>query len=211
MNQLVVDISDNGHGIKKENIHKIFDTFFTTKGVGEGTGLGLGISNDIICKMHGEILVDSLYGKGSTFSVILPSFVEHKPTEESSVEESRFQKLTGKILIVEDEEDIREILSEMLTEFGLEVDEACDGEIAFQKIMKESQYDIVITDMQMPKMDGLELIMKVQEQKNNSPPFILLSGNVSREDMDDSDLVNTYLQKPFSQEEVYDALVTIIK
>ena len=53
--------------------------------------------------------------------------------------------------------------------------------------------------------------MKVQEQKNNSPAFIVLSGNVSREDMDDSDLVNTYLQKPFSQEEVYDALVTIIK
>ena len=154
-----VSVKDTGCGIKKEKIEKIFEIYYTTKPDGLGTGLGLVVVKDIIEKQHkGRILVESEVNKGTTFTIKLPIK----------------RKAKSKILIVDDDAYIRELFTDYFERKGLDVFEAQNGKEALQ-YYESIQPDIILSDVQMPVMDGFELAEKVRA-KNPEQKIFLMTG-----------------------------------
>ena len=212
-NNLILKFSDDGAGIKKENLDNIFNTFFTTKEVGKGTGLGLGISYKIIDSMNGKISVDSEYGIGTQFTLTLPiagkeNLLKDEDVEVGDDEDDEDGKLRGKVLVVDDEDDFRDIICENLKEFGLEVDDANSGEIALEKI-KKNKYDYIITDLKMPKVNGEKLVQEARRLGGNEKIIVMTGGIVTEYTKEQRhalrELANGYLKKPFRIEEIYEA------
>ena len=208
-NTILINISDNGCGIKNENKDRIFDSFFTTKPVGSGTGLGLGlsISHSIVEEFGGKINVVSEFGIGTTFSVELPVLPEKgQPLEEEEEEEEEEEKLQGKVLIVEDEVDYRDFMCEDLVELGLDVDEADDGDTGLEKI-KTNRYDYIITDLKMPRVSGDVLIKETRKLGGNEKIIVITGGFIS--DYTDEqrrmirELADGFIKKPFSKKDTY--------
>jgi len=158
------EISDNGEGMSKETLQRIFDPFFTTKEQGEGTGLGLSISYGIIKEHHGSISVDSRPGEGSTFIVEIPILQEEEEREgDAGCEADNVAEATGvgrHILVVDDETMIQDLLMDTLEDLGHKVDTAANGDEACKKIRSKG-YDLVITDVRMPRMDGMSLYRNI--------------------------------------------------
>ncbi|MFH2025821.1 MAG: response regulator [bacterium] len=145
-----ISIQDTGSGIEKEKLDKIFEVYFTTKADELGTGLGLVVVKDIVEKQHkGKVSVESEPGKGTTFTIQLPLKTERKQQ---------------KILIVDDEAYIREFYMTFFEEKGLEVFTAVNGKEALDNYDK-IQPDIVLSDIEMPVMNGFELAEKIRERK----------------------------------------------
>ena len=204
---LALSITDNGSGISDEVKEKIFETFFTTKEVGKGTGLGLGLLKDIVQKMDGEIDLKSEIGGTTTFTVTFP--LTHEQIESQS-EPIVIGTLEGSVLVVDDEEDIREILVEYLSNMGLDVDDVENGEEGLKKI-KEKKYDYVCTDMKMPKMLGDEFVKEAKKLPNGNTKYFIITGGVtthySKEEITRlKQLADGYILKPFSEEILYRAL-----
>ncbi len=164
----LLKICDTGQGISPERLAQIFDPFYTTKAPGEGAGLGLTIILSLVRRAGGEIKVESQLGKGTTFEIILPLEIPEALRQGKDIlsPESEDQKVwTQKILVVEDEPHIREMLAEMLEGQGFKVAVASNGEEALDWLRKH-QYDVdlVITDVVMPKMDGVQLYRLIQKE-----------------------------------------------
>jgi two-component system, cell cycle sensor histidine kinase and response regulator CckA len=205
--KLEVKFTDNGVGIDPEYLERVFDSFFTTKPVGKGTGLGLSISHSIINSMFGEISVESSLGKGTTFTISLP--IAQKATENSSNEVELEPRLHGRILVVDDEDDFRELLCSHLEKLGLTTKGAADGNEALAMI-KCDKYDYVIADLKMPGMDGKTLAEEIKNRGGNER-VILMTGGINIEDPKwlDKELKaasDGLLIKPFSYVELYHTL-----
>ncbi len=207
--QVCLKIADNGCGIKEEDLGKIFQAFHTTKEVGKGTGLGLSIVTSIINSFEGSISVKSKVNLGTEFEILLPSadcvLEIHKKQEKIS--EKSITTYKGKVLVVDDEEDIREILKSYLEDIGFIVDEAADGQIAFEMV-KEEKYIMVFTDLKMPVMRGDEFIENVRNKLGNNVPIIVVTGcQLNDEKSKTTDIVNRLgsgvILKPFNREEIY--------
>lgn len=162
-----ITVADTGPGIPPQIVGRIFDPFFTTKPSGKGTGLGLSISNTIMQEHRGKIWVQSEPGKGAKFFVEL-LIVPCEPEEATAP--SRLEAggagdaaVQQRILIVDDEPGIREVLSEILNSDGYLTDAAVSGYEALQKIAS-APYDLIISDLCMPGIDGEKLYEKVLEQ-----------------------------------------------
>ncbi len=163
-NYIKVSIQDHGIGIPEENINKIFDPFFTTKK--DGSGLGLSITYSIIKKHNGYIAVESKLGIGTTFHFYLPAILEKVQIKEKVAEEEKIRHGKGKILVMDDEEIIRELAYEMLSSLRYDVTVVEDGfqAIDIYKNAKESKepYDLVIMDLTIPGgMGGNEAIKEL--------------------------------------------------
>lgn len=170
-------IKDTGEGIAPENLKRIFEPFFTTKETGKGTGLGLATVYGAVQKHKGEMLVESQIGRGTSFSILLPCSDE-KLLKASRVAET-IQKGSGTILIVDDEAIIRETVGRMLEEIGYQVILAESGEKAIEVYQERfNEIDIIILDMIMPKMNGLETYHKLKEINNKSK--ILVSSGFAK-------------------------------
>ncbi|MDQ6992897.1 MAG: response regulator [Mariprofundus sp.] len=169
-------VEDTGKGMDKETVAKIFDPFFTTKEVGQGTGLGLSMSIGTIQQFGGNIEVKSTLGEGTTFAVYLPLI--EQPVQETG-EASVLIKDEGAgqlILVVDDEDIVRETINEILTDFGYQVVTAADGKQALEVFRKQpNNFSLLLTDLVMPNMNGREL---AQEIRNIVPsmPIIFASG-----------------------------------
>jgi len=182
---ILIKVADTGSGIAKEDLGRIFEPFFSTKEVGEGTGLGLSTVYGIIRQSDGYIFVDSALGEGTTFSIYLPAFSAEEATafgaEVASirlVETDAGADLTGEatVLLVEDEDAVRVFGSRALRNKGYRVLEAVDGEEALDVINDFDQtIDLIITDVMMPGMDGHTLVRLVQEEIPDIK-IILMSG-----------------------------------
>ena len=164
----LLEIRDTGRGIPSESLAQIFDPFYTTKAPGEGAGLGLTIILSLVRKAGGDIQVESRLGEGTTFKIWLPFYasVPEGRAKDRPISDIEGQEVSSKkILIVEDEPHIREMLAEMLEGQGFVVNVAENGEEAL-KWLKDHNYevDLVITDVVMPKMDGVELYRLVQKE-----------------------------------------------
>ena len=161
-------VSDNGTGIRTEILGRIFDPFFTTKGP-KGTGLGLSISSGIIREHGGEIAAESVHGSGSTFVLTLPAATS-RPIQlftPESITTPRWTPptLRKRALVVDDEELVREFMREALKRyFGCTVDTAADGLEAVAHIETDS-YDLILSDVRMPRMDGPGLLTWLQEHR----------------------------------------------
>jgi two-component system, cell cycle sensor histidine kinase and response regulator CckA len=160
---VLVDVADTGVGIPRENLGKIFEPFFTTKPVGQGTGLGLSTVYGVVKQTGGFITVDSEPGKGTTFHIYLPRYVEQESLAPVVVEDEHAapRDVTGQdtILLVEDEDAVRSFAARALSMRGYTVMEASGGEAALDIVRKHpGTIDLLISDVVMPNMDGPTLV-----------------------------------------------------
>ncbi|GAG25292.1 unnamed protein product, partial [marine sediment metagenome] len=164
-------VEDTGVGIPKALRDRIFDPFFTTKGV-QSTGLGLSVSYGIINRHRGTLKVDSVEGKGTAFTISLP--IAEKPAEEEKVTPMPKEHRKACILVIEDEEQVRDIFSAILEKGGHEVEVVSDGRRGIEKFEKR-EFDLVFTDLGMPGMSGWQVAEKIKAI-NGRVPVILVSG-----------------------------------
>lgn len=197
-----VDIEDTGTGMAKDTLARIFDPFFTTKEIGKGTGLGLSTSLMIV-KGHGGFLnVYSELGKGSRFSIYLPA-VQTETERALGNERSEIPSGSGQlILVVDDEEPIREAARATLEGFGYKVLTAAngaEGKAIFEK--QKDEIDLVITDMAMPVMGGNEMITGIKAV-DPTARIIAMSGMIDRKQSGETEPagIETLLSKPFTAE-----------
>jgi signal transduction histidine kinase/CheY-like chemotaxis protein len=162
---IVLTVQDNGPGIAPDALRRIFDPFFTTKQAGEGTGLGLTISYGIVDDHGGRIYAESPPGKGALFTVELPIVTGAAPRAEGEGPAEETAPAAGprrRILVVDDEENIRKLLSGILSMDGHAVDTANNGVQALERL-SGTRYDLLITDIKMPEMDGQALYRRLRE------------------------------------------------
>ncbi len=212
---LVISVKDTGIGITKEQQQHIFEEFSqgddsTEKKYG-GFGLGLAITKKIIKLLNGKIDLNSEPGKGSEFTFYIPiKLSESSPTEEADNQEiqSFFDK---KVLIVDDDESQIALTSEVASLAGLSYD-VCENGAEAVDLLKKHTYDLVLTDIQMPKMDGFGLIHAIKNDlKLNHLPVIALSG---RTDASASEYQNAgfsgSLQKPYAPKALIDLIASLL-
>jgi len=175
--QVMLQVADNGVGIRREHLKKVFEPFWSTKGASIGTGMGLAVSHGIISRHGGTISVESEDGKGTTFTVTLPLAKETLEMPIPSGEEVLGAKLN--ILVVDDMGIIVMHLKGLLTKQGNTVYSAKSGEEALE-IFRNNKIDVVICDLGMPGMNGWEVGKAIRaicrERGLPKTPFILLTG-----------------------------------
>ena len=166
---VTIDVLDTGIGIPKENLGKIFEPFFTTKEKGHGTGLGLASVYGIVKQTGGYIFPESELGKGTTFRIYLPRHIP-LPASEAAPEPEKpaARDLTGvgTILLVEDEDTVRDFAMRALQMRGYKVLDACGGEEALEIVRTyDGPIDLLVSDVMMPSMDGPTLLKAIREIK----------------------------------------------
>lgn len=173
---LLLTIRDNGHGMPREIIERIFNPYFTTKEKGEGTGLGLAIVHTIVQNHMGQIRVQSEPGKGTVFYIYLPHAERDAEVQKDAVSSENIPGGTERILVVDDEEDIVLILKNLLTRLGYRVTTSLKSKEALALFQKSPDaFDAVISDMTMPEMTGEMLIARIKEIRPDVP-VLLCSG-----------------------------------
>jgi signal transduction histidine kinase/ActR/RegA family two-component response regulator len=203
-----IEIADTGPGISPARLSRIFEPFFTTKAPGKGTGLGLSLSQGIVKQHGGEIRVDSVVGKGTTFTVEIP--VREAKQEAARPSSARREKPDAPhtILVVDDEEVIVDLLREVLAAVGHKVETAQNGEQALDKILS-TPFDAVISDLKMPGLDGAALYARVCDRKPEmAGRFVFSTGDLAGTATQDffSRTGCPYLLKPFDMETVRSTL-----
>jgi CheY-like chemotaxis protein len=205
-------VSDTGNGMDQKTIARIFDPFFTTKEKFHGTGLGLSMVFSIVHQYGGFIEVFSQPGIGSNFMVYFP-VIEFDSTLEKVVKlEEEIPTGTGLILVIDDEEIIRQTAESMLIECGYNVILAADGEEGCEIFReKKSEIKMVILDMSMPKISGKDTYLKLKEIY---PPVKVLLTSGFRQDERVQEVINFgvtgFIQKPFSLTELAKKIKEII-
>ncbi|MCL2458467.1 MAG: PAS domain S-box protein [Desulfobulbus sp.] len=196
-----LQVEDNGTGISPAYLQRIFDPYFTTKKPSEGTGLGLSVVHGIISDHRGAVTVESTPGQGSCFTVFLP---EAKEEAEESISAETFVPTVfeGKILLVDDEPPITFFLVQVLEHLGYEVKACLSSEEAYKEFLnRQNSFDLIITDMGMPGMTGLELAEKIKAV-NPDVPIMLCTGfseHVTEENYHQMGLAG-FIAKPFNAE-----------
>jgi signal transduction histidine kinase/ActR/RegA family two-component response regulator len=205
--QVVVAVSDTGHGIDKETLGKIFDPFFTLKDVGKGTGLGLSTTHGIVEQHGGSISASSKPDKGTTFRMTFPAMVPEKAEKESPPKPIRSGK-GQKILIVDDERPALEALTNLTRHLGYDTMSA-DKPVEALRYYQEWSPDVVLMDRVMPDMDGSVCIEKIVEMDPQANIVIISGHNDSGPDGIDENLkglVKGYLTKPFKAHELSEVI-----
>ncbi|MBC2667955.1 ATP-binding protein [Novosphingobium piscinae] len=208
-------VEDTGSGIAPEHLSKIFEPFFTTKEQGRGTGLGLSTVYGIVKQSGGYIFADSEVGKGTCFSIYFP--VHHGPAASSGgaqlaarTEEPRKWAGGGKILLVEDEDTVRAVAERALTRQGYEVTVAADGEEGLQFVALGRRYDLVVSDVVMPVMDGPAMAREIRKIVP-SVPFLFMSGYAEEQLRKEIDFDNMhFMPKPFTVQQITDTVAQVL-
>ena len=211
---VLLEVSDTGCGMPPDVQEKIFEPFFSTKAIGEGTGFGLSVVHGIVKQTGGHIYVDSRVGEGTTFRIYLPRHVEDKAEKETQAGAKDSGKsgkdLTGRgtVLLVEDEEAVRRFAARALESRGYKVLKATTGVEALDVLATHSdEIDLVISDVMMPEMDGPKLLQQLRKTLPDMK-VIFISGYAEealrRELAEDESF--GFLPKPFSLKELASAV-----
>jgi two-component system, cell cycle sensor histidine kinase and response regulator CckA len=207
-NYVLIEATDTGVGIPKENLARIFEPFFSTKEIGSGTGLGLSTVYGIVKQTGGFIFVDSTPGRGAVFQIYLPRHhlmdgalgARTETAEAAETASNRDLTGIGTVILVEDEDPVRIFGARALRNKGYTVLEAKSGDGALEMIRgAEEKIDLLITDVVMPRMDGPALVRQVREIHPDMK-VIFISGyteDAFRQRLD-SDSEIHFLPKPFS-------------
>jgi CheY-like chemotaxis protein len=190
-------VRDTGVGIAPENRERIFEPFFTTKEKGSGTGMGLSVVHGIVENHHGSVRVASQEGRGAAFTILFP--IIEKPLDDQNPTATELPRGREHILLVDDEFTLVEMGRQMLTRLGYRVTTQCDSLETLKLLEPETiPYDLLITDLTMPRMTGDHL---AREAKRRHPrlPVILCTGYRQDLDGDPSPLqaVDAVVPKPF--------------
>ncbi len=212
---VLLEVTDTGTGMTPEVLEKIYDPFFSTKEVGKGTGLGLSTVYGIIKQTGGFIFCESEVGKGSTFRVFLPQYIETAEEEASrtaaaSGVEVKATDLTGSgiILLVEDEDAVRSFAKRALESRGYTVLEADSGQVALE-VLEEfgGEPDLVVSDVVMPEMDGPTMLRELRK-RGIKTKVVFVSGYA--EDAFEKNLEGqtdfAFLPKPFTLKQLAEAV-----
>jgi CheY-like chemotaxis protein len=192
-------VADSGCGMSDVVKQKIFEPFFTTKPLGKGTGLGLSIVHAIVSRCGGCIQVASTIGQGTSFEIYFPQMQEGMERTSLSVDPDRSLLGSEVIVLVDDEDIVRQATRSVLTDYGYTVIEAESGNQAVQ-IFEEQLHSIqlLITDQMMPEMNGTALVEKISQLRPGIP-ILIISGYITNDEVLKHSLDQTvsFLQKPF--------------
>ncbi|MCK5163775.1 MAG: response regulator, partial [Desulfobacula sp.] len=197
-----ITISDTGPGIEPEVIDRIFDPYFTTKEIGKGSGMGLAVVQGIINNHNGTITVDSQPGKGTSFSILFP-IIDEKPEAETTITDDLPCGIET-ILFVDDEESIADVTGQILEQLGYTVQTQTSPQDALKLFQsKPSDFDLVITDMTMPQMNGIKLSEKLMGSRSDIP-VIICTGHSSLIDEEKAGQIGiaAYVTKPVSMSKI---------
>lgn len=208
--KLELVVSDNGCGMPEAVRNRIFDPFFTTKSADQGTGLGLSIVGSIITEMNGTVKVDSEAGKGTKFTMTFPClrseevlFQKATPIEIAPPE----VRLKGRALVIEDEAVIAQLVGRYLADLGMDVQVVLNGEEGLE-LLKQQKFDIVLTDLQLPKLKGNEVVAEAKRLgRLSSTRVIAVTGKIDPDLQPEEGKVPGFdglLAKPFSKGDVYE-------
>jgi len=208
-----ISFKDDGAGISKENMDKIFNPFFTTREVGQGTGLGLSMCHGIIAEHNGRIYAESKSGKGATFVVELPIVTRPEQLElaEPEVEEAE-EAAKAKILVVDDEPTVLSLVSRVLTGEGHEVETIDNADDALEMI-ESKRYRLILLDIKMPGMSGTELYKRIHKiAPSLARRIVFITGDVigARITAFLSSTKAHYIMKPFDAEQLKRAVNRIL-
>ncbi|HSK70536.1 MAG TPA: PAS domain S-box protein [Pyrinomonadaceae bacterium] len=212
-NYILMTVADTGAGMPQEIINRIFDPFFTTKDIGKGTGLGLSTVLSIVKSHGGFINVYSEVGKGTKFMIYLPASEEGQAETETKRTLPFPQGKGELILVVDDEENIREITKATLEKYGYRVLTATDGTDALAVYAQQNkEIALVLTDIAMPYLDGIGLIRALR-RINPDLKVITASGLTTNEQTAEiNELnVNAFLPKPYAAEKLLNTLAAVLK
>ena len=208
---IVVSVTDTGTGMDEKTRRKVFDPFFTTKGPGKGTGLGLAVVYSIVQSHGGFINLESDTGKGSTFEIYLPS-AKIESEKESAASSTVYPGGTETILVIEDEEMLRNMMLDVLVPRGYSVLTAEDGEEGLEKFaIHQESINVVITDLGLPKLGGDQVFTRI---KSIDPKVkvIIASGFIDpelRSRLSEAG-ANHFVQKPYVPSEILSVLRNIL-
>jgi two-component system cell cycle sensor histidine kinase/response regulator CckA len=209
-------VEDTGGGIPPEHLGKIFEPFFTTKEQGKGTGLGLSTVYGIVKQSGGFIFADSDPGKGTRFTVYLP--VHHGAVVAAKVDGGviRSEEPTGQwsgggnLLLVEDEDTVRMVAERALTRAGYTVTAARDGEEGLELVEAGGAFDMVVSDVVMPSMDGPAMVREIRKL-HPKIPVLFMSGYAEEQLRKEIDLADVhFLPKPFSVQQISDKVGAVM-
>ncbi len=219
--RLIISVEDSGIGIKPESINKLFTKFerldIEKNNTIEGTGLGLAITKKLLELMGGQIVVQSVYGKGSKFTIALDQKIVTNPTtvvETKTVVATSKLDLTGKkILVVDDNMINLKVASRLLKDYNCLVDTANSGFDCIDKISNGASYDLILMDDMMPKMSGVETFHKLKENENFHIPTVALTANAisGMKEKYLQEGFQDYLAKPIEKTELYRVLVKFLQ
>ena len=200
-----VSIVDTGMGMPKRVQERAFDPFFTTKEVGKGTGLGLSQIHGFAAQAGGSTEIESEEGRGTTVSMLLP--LSDKSIDETEMLEDQFEAILSlKILLVEDNEQVRDFASEILRDAGCDVIKANDAAEALDKLDSQP-IDLMLTDIVMPGQSGIQLANQVRKIRPNLP-IVLVTGY--SDEMLEGGVDYPFIAKPFTATELKGAIETAL-
>ena len=205
-------VSDTGTGIPPEVLPKVFEPFFTTKEVGKGTGLGLSTVYGIVKQSGGFIFADSVPGKGTSFVIYLPvhALEAAVPVAPVKVEKPADLWGSGTILIVEDEDMVRNVAERALARHGYTVLTAAHGEEALEVLAARGKVDLLVSDVVMPTMDGPTMVRHARERFPDLP-ILFMSGYAEEQLRKSIDLDRvSFLPKPFSVKDLAEAVRDVL-
>ena len=208
---LQLTVQDTGHGMDSQVLERIFEPYYTTKEQGKGTGLGLSVIHGIIKNHGGDITVRSQPGKGATFTVHLP-IIDDIAEEIISVETNRPTEGCERILLIDDEEQIIDIERQILERLGYKVTPQTDSEEALAKFKAQPDlYDLVITDMTMPKITGDLLARKLMDIKPDIPVILCTGFNETITEEKALALgIDKFVMKPIIKDDLADAIRSVL-
>ncbi|MDO4996451.1 MAG: ATP-binding protein [Bacilli bacterium] len=216
--KMMISVSDTGRGIKEENIGNVFSKF---KGLKlqkdinvDGTGLGLSLCKKLADMMDGKIEVQSKYGEGSTFTLIINQNLSKKTVDELERENSKslekgFVGNGQRVLIVDDNEVNIKVALRMMRKFNLQIDTSSSSKDFIATILAGNKYDLIFLDDMMPEMSGVEVLRYLKENSDYNTPTIALTANFVP-DMKNKyirDGFTDYLSKPIDKERLEDLLI----
>jgi two-component system, cell cycle sensor histidine kinase and response regulator CckA len=208
---VVLSVSDSGYGMSHETLNRLFEPFYTTKAVGEGTGLGLATVHGIVKQSGGYVWAYSELGQGAAFKVYLPVAAESVAPSRPIVAPVRATGQT--VLLVEDDPAVRHMTSRVLQEYGFGVVEASGGHQALGVIERsEGSIDLLLTDVILPGMDGAELARRATELQPRLG-VLFVSGYTDEEIVRRGllDAGRPFLQKPFTPEALVAQLTEVLR
>ncbi|MFK8111749.1 MAG: ATP-binding protein [Rubripirellula sp.] len=202
-------VHDDGPGIPKETLRKVFEPFFTTKDVGDGTGLGLSVAQGVIDQHGGLIECESSLEHGTEFRILLPRCKDAQPKlclPQLPSPSTSYASL--KLLVVDDEQIVRETAVSLLQKQGHTVSSAANGVEALRKLVTDGPFDVVILDLAMPEMSGVETLREIRSEWHDQP-VVFCSGfadnHSSLKDIPEEELP-PLIAKPFAIEDLQQAL-----
>ncbi len=195
----VITVQDTGEGIPEDIRDKIFDPFFTTKGV-QSVGLGLSASHGIISRHRGTITLDSMGGTGSCFVIKFPAAA--KPIEARTAQAASGKLRKASILVIEDEDDLRNLLTDILKTEDLEVEAAENGREGIA-LFAGKHFDLVFTDLGMPEMSGWQVAKEIKKLDDRTPVALITGWHIQLNDAEKQEKgVDLIINKPFKVDEI---------